>query len=890
MPNTWELHESFGFGEISPSLYGLSSNPALRAGCKELTNGYITRYGGAKKRNGSAYVRNTVGDFKARLFAFRPTSGGDYIVQVISDDGVVDARWIVVVDSATGSLVTFADGVLHNPFPGPTETPTIAPGANPATGLTSTNCYMHFYDEAELDTLESFMYEERLYILCPTKPPTVLTKSPNSTWGWSIAAIGTGSPILRNTSYERVTIVPTYESGLTSILNASSPIFTDTGAVVDHIWRVGQQAKQVTGGVSVADGNFGVWFRQISYLGPTSIRGSLMSFADPADAYVEDTDFNDWIGPFVPRVQDVFSYVSGVLGPFSVGVTTGAPTRISSASSVFLPSDTGMIITVGTSGSFSKVALMIYAVISSTQADVVAVGLGPSTLTYPFTGTVNQVTGNPAHIMHADSSKITEVGTDRLLPANHGAAAAFDIIQGTNVGGTVHFAGGVDALAASFDVGSNTREWLSKEIRPFKFRGPCINYGAGWSVGLGFPEVGASHQDRVFLAGASGAGSAILASATGDPDDFEVGGGQAQNALRLDVAASEGGQVTWMASFTDLLFGTDLHEYKLSGSPVSSLSLGVDRQTGYGGKRVPTVQAGGAILFVGRGGRNLRAAAFEFRRDRYVAPDVTDTAEHLFPDGYGIARLAYAAHPDQVAVALTSNGTRNILYALTARPENAIQGWSEWELSGSVDIEDVVTCSNEFFWVIVNRTIEGSTIRTIEKIGAGQVTDSALTLTTGITQNQLTGVDHLHLETVQVIADGIYIGDYAVNSSGQVNITGVLTAAPTEVIVGLPVTYTMTPTNVPVEDRFQGWSSGQIRRISRLLVLLRNARGLIVEGSAHQVVPAGVAGTAIAVQNGWQDIPVIGEHGRDPDVTLTQTAPYEIEVASMNVRVEREEQ
>jgi hypothetical protein len=878
---TWVLQGSFGAGEISPGLRGLVTEPVVLNGCKELTNAFITRFGGVKKRAGTKYIIDTLGNDPARLFAYRPALGGDYIVQLTSQDAGGFSNLTVISGS---SYVTFADGLAKSPFPDPDLAPTVSTGPSP-----DPSSYRHSYTEAELLTLRAVQYRDQIIFLCPTKPPTVLERklstSGTEKWDWGLLRTIGGDPAVREV-LNPAGITMTFDGAPFQIYStvATDPIFHPNQ--VGSIWRLGELTE---GPITTGTNRYGNWFEFLTYETSTEGKFALIN-SGQALAPAPIFDSRNWYGPIGITGSDISFTISG---GGAMSIDPDNPSTVTATAGTFNQDDLGTLILTDSPG--NPVVALITTVNSDTTATMVWLG-GPlpsgaftarKSTQIAINGRVRPWAMFSATIASDEvlyTMGAVGSGGDDIIPDNHDVS--FDRENNEGVGGVVRFKTGAVSLYAEVGNDTNFRSWNYKVRTAPQFNGPFNAYGIGWSTATGFPSVGVTHQDRLFLSGISGASDLILASATGTSEDYNVGA-NADDAISLRVANTEGGAIKWMLSFQDLLFGTDLHEFKLSGSPISSQSLGVDRQTAYGGKNVASLQAGPFALFVGRGGRNLRQASFDARqRDRYIAPDLTDNAEHLFPNGYSIERLAYAAHPDQLVTALVSNGTRNLPYCLTLRPENRVQGWSEWDLGSDDDIADIVTCGNEFFWMVVERTIDSVTKRYIERIEANATTfDTQISTTSQISISGVAAGEFLPLilETVGVTADGVYLGDVVVTAGGGLLFPATINPAPTTVEVGYNYTYTLIPNVHQLRTRDFSSTAGLLRRFSRALVFLRDSRGLVTEGYSLQTIPGATTSAAIAAIDGWTDIPVLGEHGRDPDVSFTQSVPYDIEIAAVNL-------
>ena len=122
-------------------------------------------------------------------------------------------------------------------------------------------------------------------------------------------------------------------------------------------------------------------------------------------------------------------------------------------------------------------------------------------------------------------------------------------------------------------------------------------------------------------------------------------------------------------------------------------------------------------------------------------------------------------------------------------------------------------------WMVVNRTIDGSTVRYIEYIEKYLEDDYALFLDCALTYDgaattSISGLDHLEGETVSVLADG-YVHPDVVVSSGAITLQ---TAAS---VVNIGYGYSATVKTMPLEaGAGDGTSQGKTMRIVNAVVRL----------------------------------------------------------------------
>ena len=164
-------------------------------------------------------------------------------------------------------------------------------------------------------------------------------------------------------------------------------------------------------------------------------------------------------------------------------------------------------------------------------------------------------------------------------------------------------------------------------------------------------------------------------------------------------------------------------------------TIGVRIQSYNGASWVSPVVINSTALYVQEKGTRIRDLGYEFSSDKYTGNDLSLMSEHLF-EGFEITAMAYAAEPYSVLWCVRDDGR---LLGLTYQREHQVWGWHQHQTEG--EFEDVATItegSRDAVYVIVNRVIDGLTVRYIERMDPREsanakdcfYVDSGLTLDT----------------------------------------------------------------------------------------------------------------------------------------------------------------
>jgi hypothetical protein len=232
------------------------------------------------------------------------------------------------------------------------------------------------------------------------------------------------------------------------------------------------------------------------------------------------------------------------------------------------------------------------------------------------------------------------------------------------------------------------------------------------------------------------------------------------------------------------------------------------------------------VVYLQKMGRKLREFVYAWNSETWVSNDITALAEHTTRGG--IVELAYQRVPDALLWMVRSDGQ---LVSMTYEREQQVVGFSRHTTDGTFES---VACINglgseDEVYVLVNRTMAGSTVRYIERFKTGMrdaldtadtanwwYLDCAKRVVLGSPSTTITGLSHLNGKTVSVWADQA-VGSTIVTQPTVVGGSITLQAPATNVLVGIPFTSTLVPEPL-VRDMQDGTSAGRRMKINKMNV------------------------------------------------------------------------
>lgn len=369
-----------------------------------------------------------------------------------------------------------------------------------------------------------------------------------------------------------------------------------------------------------------------------------------------------------------------------------------------------------------------------------------------------------------------------------------------------------------------------------------------WSNATGFPSTATFFEQRIYAANTTEQPQTLWASQSDDFEnqkpDNDADTVEADDAFSRTLSADSVDAILWLSAGEDRLFiGTSGGEWvpRSTGESLTALDISIRRQTTHGSARIQPLRVGSIVLLVQRAKRKIRELGLSQQsvNDSYTAPDMSRLASHIMRGG--AVEMDYAEEPESILWVVRNDGQ---LLSMTYRRDEEVVGWGRHILggafgSGNAVVESVTvipgtngsgqvqdSSARDEVWLIVKRTINGSTKRYVEFLEQSFETgddqedayyvDSMVTYD-GASATTLTGFDHLEGQTARIWANGAIHPNKTV-SSGQI----VLDSGKTVVQAGLGYTHTLKTLKVKAGNP-AGTPIGKKKRIYGLTFVLLNS-------------------------------------------------------------------
>lgn len=362
-----------------------------------------------------------------------------------------------------------------------------------------------------------------------------------------------------------------------------------------------------------------------------------------------------------------------------------------------------------------------------------------------------------------------------------------------------------------------------------------------WCPEYGYPRCVGFFQDRLILAANKLYPYAVWMSRTGDYYNFSVekadGKVTDDSAIMLSLVNRKEYAIQHIVAFTDLFIFTDGNEWIISGSSTVTPAAASPRvQSARGCEGAEPILVGGRIVYIQRRGTSVRDFAYSYDTDNYDGADLSILAKHL-TENRQMVDGAYQQDPNSMLYFITSDGKMNML---TYVANQKVYAWSSVDTEGKFEsVVNLVSGYRDTVYVVVSRDLNGQTKRFIEYFSDYPDTEDWMEYTMVDCAEQwrneqrsssITGLDRFSGSKVDVLADGEYYKDVAVDGNGGI----VLPNEVSKATIGLRYTSEIETPNLEVNGQTV---QGKYKKVSEAILRLTRSQGGEIGNSSSFVDP-----------------------------------------------------
>lgn len=284
-----------------------------------------------------------------------------------------------------------------------------------------------------------------------------------------------------------------------------------------------------------------------------------------------------------------------------------------------------------------------------------------------------------------------------------------------------------------------------------------------FSSSKGWPRSAVFHENRLYLGGLKSRPQTILATKVGefDPYNLDEGSFRDADAINQTLSTRQLNAIYNIVSGRTLQIFTAGGEFSVPRSsqldPITPKNISFLQQTNHGSENIRPVSVDGSTIFYD--GKDFREFIFNDIEQSYTSPSLNLLSSHIINSVVDVAlRRSTTASNASYVFAVNGDGTVAVLNTL--RSQN-ITAWVSWTTEGL--FKDVCAIDGEVYFV-VERSIDGSDVRYLEKLDDSLKLDCAATDTSVSATDSWSGFAHLGSETIQAFGDDFVIADVDLTS------------------------------------------------------------------------------------------------------------------------------
>ena len=237
-----------------------------------------------------------------------------------------------------------------------------------------------------------------------------------------------------------------------------------------------------------------------------------------------------------------------------------------------------------------------------------------------------------------------------------------------------------------------------------------------------YPQAVSYFEQRRVFAGTTNEPQSMWMTRSGTESDMSYSlPVKDDDRINFRVAAREANTIRHVIPLTQLILLTSAAEWRVSpvnSDAITPTTVSVRPQSYVGASNVQPEIINNSMVYCAARGGHVRELGYSWQSNGFITGDLSIRAAHLF-DNFTIVDMCYAKSPQPLLWFVSSTGK---LLGLTYVPEQQIGAWHQHDTDGIFESCTVVAEGNEdSLYVIVRRTVNGNSVRYVERMATRQV-------------------------------------------------------------------------------------------------------------------------------------------------------------------------
>jgi len=363
------------------------------------------------------------------------------------------------------------------------------------------------------------------------------------------------------------------------------------------------------------------------------------------------------------------------------------------------------------------------------------------------------------------------------------------------------------------------------------------------------------------------------------------------DAISIKLAALESSTIRHAVPLDELILLTDSAEWRVA--PVNSETLSPTtisvRPTSYvGASNVQPVVASGTVVYAAARGGHIRGLGFDGSVNSYASVDLSLRSTELF-DYKSIKSISHGKSPTPIVWAVSSDGR---LLGLSFVPEQEVYAWHTHSIAdGEIEYCAVIDEGDDSVpYIIVKRTIDGSTVRYIEAMASRYFSDiteyiglDSSICYNGASTSSVSGLDHLEGEDVYALVDGAVQGPFTVSS-------GAITLEEAGEVICAGIRRTADAQTLPLVAEIEAYGQSTFKSIKKVTLRVYRSIRFFAGDNADRLYEAKVRttesyGDPISLQTGEIEVAIGTDWDETGQLIVRTQDPLPLTVSSMTLHV-----
>lgn len=310
--------------------------------------------------------------------------------------------------------------------------------------------------------------------------------------------------------------------------------------------------------------------------------------------------------------------------------------------------------------------------------------------------------------------------------------------------------------------------------------------------------------------------------------------------ISFRVAAREANAIRHIVPLSQLLLLTSAAEWRVTSvnsDAITPTTISVRPQSYVGASNVQPVIINNSLIYGAARGGHVRELGYNWQANGFITGDLSLRAPHLF-DAHDIVDMAYSKAPQPIVWFVSTSG---FLLGLTYVPEQQVGAWHWHDTDGVFESCAVVAeGSEDALYCVIRRTINGSSVRYVERMASRQFSDQADAFFvdcgatySGVPADVISGLDHIEGKTVSILADGA-VHPQRVVTDGSI----ALDIEASTVQVGLPIEADLQTLPIAMQMQDGSFGQGRFKNVNKVWLRVYRSSGIFIGPNASELTEA----------------------------------------------------